>query len=143
MSGLPDFKSAPRIVDRTATKRALLTHPSCAACGAAATNGHHVLPVGRGQSGDDCVADIVGLCGTGSTGCHGAWHGSPYIHQRPGLVPERMITERRDAEWVARRIGAHLLAERPDTIAYVLEKLGATAGWDFLRRRYFIEQEAA
>lgn len=132
MSGAPDFKPEPRIVDRTATKRALLRYPTCLACGERATNGHHVLSIGRGQTGDDVIPNIVGLCGTGSSGCHGAFHGNAYTVRR----------ERRDREWVARRIGERLPTSRPDVITYVLGKLGAEAGADFLERVYYVPASA-
>lgn len=133
MSGAPDLKAGGRVSDPTATKRTLLLYPACLACGASASNGHHVLAIGRGQTGDDLVANIISLCGSGSFGCHGAFHGNPYV----------VNGERRDAEWVARRIGEKLDAQRPDVTSYVLGKLGPSAGKDFLRRRYYYDLEAA
>lgn len=137
MSGKPDLKADPRIVDRTATKRALLQYPECLACGYAASNGHHVLPVGRGQSGDDVVENIIGLCGTGTMRCHGAFHGNPYVAtMRHGSVGNY---QRRDREWVVRMIALRLERERPDVVAYVLRKLGDEPGRAFLDRVYHVE----
>lgn len=153
LTGRADPKAPPRVEDRTATRRALLAHPECLACGGPASNGHHVLPVGRGQSGDDVVENVVGLCGTGAMLCHGAFHGSPYVitlgHEwtepaKGGGTALRAAyrTERRDREWVARRIGERLPGERPDVVAYVLRKLGDGPGRDFLRRVYHLHLEA-
>ncbi len=135
MSGQPDFKPPPRIVDRTATKRALLTYPTCLACGQAAANGHHILAVGRGQSGDDVIENIIGLCGSGTMRCHGAFHGNPYTVQIGNWV---LDVERRDREWVARRIGERLPTARPDVVAYVLGKLGREPGGAFLEATYYM-----
>lgn len=146
MSGPSDFKPERRIIDPSATRRTLLRYRACIACGAPASNGHHLLPVGRGQTGDDVEANILSLCGTGSLGCHGALHGSPYyavVNVAAFASVTASTSERRDADWVTRRIGERLPAERPDSIAYVLAKLGDTAGRDFLRRRYHLDLEAA
>lgn len=144
MSGQPDQKAESRIVDRSATTRALLTYPECAACGHAASNGHHVIPIGRGATGDDVVENVVGLCGTGTERCHGAFHGNPYEAEvyliDDGLGPDvRYGKQRRDREWVCRRVGEHLLDRRPDVIAYVLGKLGDGPGRAFLERVYYLE----
>jgi hypothetical protein len=130
----PDPKPPARIVDRAALRRAKLANPTCAACGAGGANGHHVLPKGAGAgAGDDVPENIVGLCGSGTTGCHGSWHGSPYVHN--GI--------RRDREWVARRVGETLLDQRPETIRYVLTKLGQEAGLAYLERVYLVNPELA
>lgn len=127
-----------RILDAKAIVRAKLMYPYCAACVAGpASNGHHVLPADR--FGDDVVENIVGICGTGTSLCHGAHHGNPYtqlvldMRERGGRV-----LERRDAEWVNRRIGVTLLKERQDVIGYVLEKLGDVPGRDYLARVYYV-----
>lgn len=141
MSGRADPKAQPRIIDSTATKRALLMYPECLACWHPASNGHHVLPIGRGQSGDDVVANIIGLCGTGTMGDHGAFHGNPYTAKRrmPDPHPFAATHERRDREWVARRVGARLEKERPDVIAYVIGKLGDGPGRAYLERVYYLK----
>lgn len=131
-----------RIIDPAAVGRARRAHPECAACGVTGENGHHVLPKDKG--GDDVEANIVSLCGSGTSRCHGATHGSAYVveqrdysGERPSLLAKPSTwRERRDAEWVNRRIGEHLLMYRPDVVAYVLGKMGDVAGRDFLRRAY-------
>lgn len=84
-------------------------------------------------------------------GCHGAWHGAPYTvtiatgTARIGIdglpVPESpaALLERRDAEWVARRIGRYIELRRRDVIEYVFEKLGVDPGAAFLARHYYLE----
>src|SRR5205814_1698810 len=57
-----------------------------------------------------------------------SWHGNPYV----------VDGERRDADWVARRIGNRIVAERPDVIEYVKAKLGDDAGAAYLERRYYV-----
>lgn len=131
-----------RIIDHGAVKTATLRQPECAACGGRTANGHHVLP--KDRFGDDLHENIVGLCGSGTTGCHGAHHGSPYVvtlvrlnEEAPGGA--ELYDERRDAEWVNRRVGRCLIEHRPDTIEYVLDKLGGIPGGWFLMTTYYIE----
>lgn len=132
-----------RIIDPKAIVRAKLMYPWCAAClNGPASNGHHVLPADK--FGDDVVENIVGICGTGTSRCHGAHHGNPYEHDtgrelraHNGTIISR-VTERRDAEWVNRRIGVTLLKDRQDVIGYVLEKLGDVPGRDYLSRVYYV-----
>lgn len=163
MSGSPDpkpYKTAKgalrlarkrrlREIDPDAFAKARSTMAPCAACGGRPSNVHHVVPKGSPYFGDDLVENFVLLCGTGTTGCHGAFHGNPYLHVEVEAVrsgsPARTVgqvtslRERRDREWVAGRIGRTITASRPDTVAYVLRKLGDGPGRDFLRRRYLIE----
>ena len=42
---------------------------ACVRCGARATNWHHRL--NRSQGGPDDAFNLVPLCGSGTTGCHG------------------------------------------------------------------------
>jgi hypothetical protein len=138
----PDPKPAARIVDRAALRRAKLANPTCAACGGGGANGHHVLPKGAGAgAGDDVVENIVGLCGSGTTGCHGAFHGNPSVVTLGHGAYKRW--ERRDREWVAHGVGRYLLEHRPDTIRYVLTKLGQEAGLAYLERVYLVNPELA
>lgn len=156
-----DPKPAARIVDPAAVARARLSGDECVACGRPPGSVHHVIP--RGEGGDDVAANLVLLCGTGTTGCHGAHHGNPWypewierertaaggwtaetlrLHGIPWPPPsgwKRAL--RHDAEWVNRRIGVHIASRRPDTIRYVIDKLGDYPGRDYLRRIYFVEQE--
>ncbi len=130
----PRPRKATRKIDRDASAAQLLRYGACCACGAPACNAHHVIP--KGQGGDDVLENLVSLCGSGTARCHGALHGNPYDHEfaKVGDVP---FVERRDAEWVLRRIGAHLLT-RPEVLAYVATKKGPDAGAYFLQRRYYL-----
>lgn len=141
-----------RTIDPYAIVEAKLTYPECAACGIRGANGHHVLPKDKG--GDDVIENIVTLCGTGTSRCHGAHHGNPYEVRLPGppvapsptlLFPEGTFVfrdggtyQRRDADWVNKRIGETLVRDRPEVIDYILGKLGWIAGADFLLRTYQI-----
>lgn len=135
-----DPKPPARIVDRLAIQRAKLMYPWCAACGAGpdvGLNGHHVLQKSLG--GDDAMSNIVCLCGTGTTRCHGAHHGNPYfVPWSAGSEGKLGAYERRGAEWVNRRVGQTLLHSRQDVIGYLLGRLGESQGRDFLARTYFL-----
>lgn len=149
MTGAPDPKPAKRerrprrIVDHGAVKRSGLVNRECAACGKPAANSHHVIPRGGPHFGDDVPGNLVGLCGSGTMGCHGAHHGNPYVvHITPdarSMTKFAPFDERRDATWVNRRIGLYLGSHRPDVIEYVLGKLGVGPGTEYLRTRYQME----
>lgn len=82
----------------------------CALCGAVDFSLHHVLK--RSQGGDDVRENIVALCGSGTTGCHG------------------LVEASDDA--TCRYFGTYLLSARPDTVAYLGLKLGGpepAAAW--------------
>lgn len=123
-----DFKPEPRIKDSDALARARLMFDECASCGKPPANAHHFLPKGSPWHGDDVVENIVLLCGSGSFGCHGAVHGSPY---QDG-------SRRWTTMEVRAAIGEHVLAQRPDVIEYVLTKLGWTAGREYLATAYYL-----
>lgn len=90
-----------------------------------------MIPKGYAHGyGDDVLANLIVVCGSGTSGCHGALHGSPY-------------TDRSGRRWtqedVEQAIGAAIGSGRPDTVRYVIGKLGDTAGREYLRRRYHLE----
>lgn len=125
----PDPKPAPRVKDSDALARARLRGDECAGCGRPPANGHHVLPKGSPWFGDDVEANIVLVCGSGSWRCHGALHGNPYV-DHAGIRWTRQ--EVREA------VGRFILARRPDTVEYLLTKLGWAAGREYLRTHYFV-----
>lgn len=137
---------ARRIVDRKASKTALLTERHCVACGRPGANAHHVVPKGSPHFGDDVVENLVTLCGSGTSGCHGAHHGNPYkveVRKPSGdhvVYAETLSWEKRDAEWVNRKIGQYLAAARPDVIRYVRKKLGRKPGDAWLVRTYYLPE---
>lgn len=118
----PDWKKPPparkpiREVDRTMTTRACLEWRTCP-CGQPSATGHHILARGAPYFGDDVLSNILPLCGSGTTGCHG------------DIENEDMETRK--------MVGRHIRAERPDIVTYVQEKLGKRKGDDFLRRRFY------
>lgn len=115
----PDLKAGKRIKDKGATRKATLAQRTCVICGDPAANAHHVIPKGSPNFGDDIPANLVGLCGSGTTGCHGDVEG------RRGKARAEL--------------GTYLVRNRPDTIAYVREKL--TPGGDaWLKRHYKIKE---
>lgn len=52
--------------------RKLLRERECRLCGRVSSNGHHL--VYRSQGGADDPDNIIPLCGSGTTGCHGKIH---------------------------------------------------------------------
>lgn len=141
---MSDFKPERRIVNLDALRRARLRWDACAACGGDPGSVHHVLP--RGEQGDDVEGNLMVLCGNGTLGCHGALHGNPYTltrghegirrTERGSELWADYKTERIDAAWVKERIGMTIARSRPDVVAYFVNKLGATAGLDYLARVY-------
>lgn len=74
VSGAADPKPRPRIRATSTQWRAIrmrkLVGRPCRICETdPATNLHHLVP--RSQGGDDVQANLVELCGSGTTGCHG------------------------------------------------------------------------
>lgn len=134
----PDPKTGGRIVDRGVYGEARIRWDSCAACGGPPGSVHHIVQRGSPFFGDDVIANVCLLCGSGTTGCHGAWHGTPYIHYNfaTGLGGHSMTPQRRDADWVAGRLGVKIVATRADTLAYLVEKLGKDPAQEFLLRSY-------
>lgn len=55
-----------------AAKRKLLRERWCRLCERPATNTHHLLY--RSHGGDDVPENLIPLCGSGTTGCHGKIH---------------------------------------------------------------------
>lgn len=109
----PDFRPSKRVKNPQALKDKHTAGCFCVLnCGAKGSV-HHVLP--RSQGGDDLAANLVCLCGSGTTGHHGKVEAA----DTPTLV----------------LLGEHLLLERPDTIGYIKAKLGEQEGVEWLRRR--------
>lgn len=119
--GDPKPTAAPRKqirnVDRTMTTKACLEYRECP-CGKPSATGHHVLARGAPHFGDDVLANIVPMCGSGTTGCHG-------------------LIENED-EKARKMLGRWIKKHRPDTILYVISKLGRPAAREHLKRRLFI-----
>ena len=108
----PDPRPSKRVKNPQAMKTKHAAGCFCVLnCGAKGET-HHVLP--RGQGGDDDAADLVCLCRD--------HHDRVHAEHTPTLV----------------LLGEHLLLERPDTVAYIKQKLGEEGGAEWLRRRLLI-----
>lgn len=76
---------------------------------------HHVVPR-RPHLGDDVEANLVFLCGDGTTGHHGEIE-----HRKPKAQA---------------RLNEHIREHRPDIMGYVYGKFGGGEGDAWLDRRY-------
>lgn len=115
--GQPDPKPPAREKDPDARKKARLAADACAACGRGGIplNMHHVLYGADGRHDDP--NNLLPLCGSGTTGCHGKLH---------AFDPDTLAN-----------VGA-AIADRPGIIAFIVERLGEERGKGYLRRRYGI-----
>lgn len=87
----------------------MLLEGRCRACGTTRSlNRAHLVP--KGQRGDDVDANIVPLCGSGTTGCHGKLtdhsRGWPLIAAalRRSLTPDEIayVTAKKGRDWLDR-----------------------------------------
>lgn len=120
---------ARRHVDRDVRRAVLLAHPACVACGEPATNADHLVRRGVPHFGDDDPDNMISLCGSGTTGCHGARHGNPYTDDQGRYWTPYIVRD---------KIG---LALEPRHVAYVLGKLGDGPGREYLRRHFHFRRE--
>lgn len=120
MAGEPDLKRGRRIIDKPLLARLHREWTHCVICGSSGwgviggLSLHHLLNKPR----DDVEANLVMLCGSGTTGCHGR-------------------VEDHDHETCA-RLAVYLVCHRLDSMAYLGEQLGgvvAVREW-LLRRLY-------
>lgn len=110
----PDPKPPPRVRDPGLLRRLHVEWRECALCGSRGRLSlHHIHRHPR----DDVRANLIMLCGSGTSGCHGQ------------ITAER-IPARAD-------LGAYILANRPDTMAYLNGKLGRAEAEAWLRRRLY------
>lgn len=108
----PDPKPAKRVKNPKVMKSLHVRGVICVLCGKPGSL-HHVYP--RSQGGDDVPENLLGLCGTGTTGHHG-------------------LIENGD-ESARSLLGLYLALERTDTIFYITDKLGTEEGMEWLRNR--------
>lgn len=129
MSGAPDpkperrEKRSRRARDPLAVKRATLADRECWVCGRDGANGHHLIPKDFTKPGPDQDWNIISLCGTGTSGCHGAFHGNPYTPARGERITPTLVRY---------RIAFRLTLERP-RLREVWDYLGSNE----LRERFF------
>ena len=87
----------------------------CVLCGANnLLSVHHINKHPR----DDVEANLVMLCGHGTTGCHG-------------------LVEARNSEKLE-ELGAYILRARGDTIEYLYARLGPVGAQDWMRRNLLV-----
>jgi 5-methylcytosine-specific restriction endonuclease McrA len=118
VAGLSDPRPSKRIKDPALLRRLHLRWNCCALCGETQTYAglslHHVHKHAR----DDVEANLVMVCGDGTRGCHGAIEANDPV--------------------TLRLLGEHILDRRPDTIAYLQQKLGVPQADAWLERRLLI-----
>lgn len=112
---MSDPKPKPRERDPRLLRTLHRQRRECALCGATGRLSlHHVHRHPR----DDVHGNLVMLCGSGTTGCHGA------VEEGDRATLEALY-------W-------HIEAERPDTLAYLAAKLGGEERADAWLRRYVL-----
>src|SRR5262245_43927781 len=111
----PDPKPAKRIRDELVFELFHDQYWHCLHCGKVNVSAAHVIS--RGAGGDDVMANLVPLCGGGSTGCHGAFdNGHSYI----GDFGQKITPEA-----VKASIAAFIRSEEGEAhAAYLIAKLG-------------------
>jgi hypothetical protein len=140
MSGDPDpkpvkaEKSARRSRDRIAVKQAALSDRECWGCGKDGANGHHLIPRDFEKPGPDEPWNIINLCGSGTSGCHGAFHGNPYTVEDAHMAFQTRGPLRITPLYVRLRI-VHRLLE-PSEIERLVEVM-RFLGSSTLQERFF------
>ncbi len=148
MSGKPDWKperqpkQSKRRKAPLAVKQATLNDRECWGCGRDGANGHHLIPKDFAKPGPDEEWNIISLCGSGTSECHGAFHGNPYTagggervtptivrlriaerlqHDRPRL---RAVADYLDDEGLLHRFFVNLLGMSWNSYSALLRSLG-------------------
>lgn len=115
METTADPKPRGRIKDPSLFRLLHLEWRECAICGKTGQLSlHHINKHPR----DDVKGNLVMLCGSGTTGCHG-----------------RIEAHDHQVMWL---LGEHILGNRGDTIVYLYEYLGAVAAQDWIRRNLLV-----
>src|SRR5262245_62574014 len=111
----PDPRPAQRIRDKEVFEFFHDRGWTCLHCGSPHVTAAHVIS--RGAGGDDVMANLVPLCGGGSSGCHGAFdNGHSYIGDFGQKVRPEQVRES-----VARFIRSD---DGEQHAAYLIHKLG-------------------
>lgn len=111
----PDWKPTAAKKSKPARGKRPPLNAACVACGIRATNRHHVIQKGAPHHGEDIDENLAPLCGSGTSGCHGAFHGNPYV-------------DKAGRRWTAAEVGAAIgvwLRADPARFAYAMERAGA------------------
>lgn len=113
--GRADPKPEGRARDKELLALLHLEWRECALCGANdQLSLHHINKHPR----DDIRGNLVMVCGSGTTGCHG-------------------LIEARDSEKLA-ELGAYILKARGDTIQYLYDRMGPVAAQEWMRRNLLV-----
>ena len=146
MAGRPDpkperaEKRPRRSRDPLKVKNATLAARECWGCGREGANGHHLVPKDFTKPGPDAKWNTISLCGTGTSECHGAYHGNPYTRNGERITPTlvkarivaRLIHDPRRLRAVFDFLDASMLREQ-----FFRRQLGMSArDLDDLLRRY-------
>jgi hypothetical protein len=107
----PDPKPTKRVKDKKVMKQMHTRGVICVLCGKPGSI-HHVY------DRSDVPENLVGLCGSGTTGHHGL------------ITAENELTRR--------RLGEYIMLERTDIAFYIIGKLGEEGGREWLRRRLLV-----
>jgi hypothetical protein len=109
--------------ERTRSRLYERAHGCCESCGQyGATNAHHRQ--NRSQGGPDTLSNLLLLCGSGTTGCHGYITQSPEMAQvrgytvRSGENPADVPVQRWDRE---RGYAAWVLLDNDGGLTYTLD----------------------
>ena len=114
MAGNPDPKPAKRMKAsrwRWSVMRELLLKSGtrCVGCGTSSRLSlHHVVPKSLG--GDDLIANLVPLCGSGTEGCHGIYEGrlegweavADGIRAALSPIQRAFVVRKKSEEWLDR-----------------------------------------
>lgn len=120
-----DWKPGKEAKAKPARSKRAPLQAACVSCGRAANNRHHVVQKGSPHFGEDVPENLAPLCGTGTTGCHGAFHGSPWTDP---------AGKKWTAKLVGNQIGLWVVADER-RLDYVLGRAGA----EYLRRFYGVK----
>src|SRR5262245_28952783 len=116
----PDPKPEKRIIDPGVFADFYAQDHECLVCGERNPQAHHMLS--RAQGGDDLPGNLLPLC----KGCHGAFHGNPYL----GPFCIRITRER-----VELVIAKFLRSEAGvDHATYLTRKMGGFAAEAFVQK---------
>lgn len=109
----PRFRGNPREWERL--REAKLYGRSCRVCRATlAETLHHLIP--RSNGGSDVEDNLIPVCGSGSTGCHGLleeWDETASLKLGLSLTVEerRHVVEFKGAYYLSRRYLVHVVVE--------------------------------
>lgn len=113
-----DPKPEPRVQNPALLRELHFLWKECALCHDTwPLSLHHISKHPR----DDIQGNLVMLCGDGVQGCHGKIEA--HVHE------------------TLRALGRYILGERPDTISYLYDRMGAISAHEWMRTNLFTDPE--